>query len=110
MRYVIVLGLSLMALVGCDQSRNDNLFRYGDAYYAPRINVSGDDRRQFSVSVIGFEQGLDGAREAARYEATKHCINYLGSSQAAWSVGPDSPREELQIVSGALQFAGRCDP
>lgn len=110
MRNFIFFGFALATLAGCDPSRNDNLFRYENAYYAPKISVDRNDRSTFTVSVRGFEQGLDGAREAARYEATKHCINYLGSSDAAWSIGPDSDREQLQIVSGALIFSGKCDP
>ncbi|MDG1456873.1 MAG: hypothetical protein P8Q92_03050 [Pseudoprimorskyibacter sp.] len=110
MRSFMVVGLVLATLAGCDQSRNDNLFRYENAYYAPKISVDRGDRSTFTVSVRGFEQGLDGAREAARYEATKHCINYLGSSDAMWTVGPDSDREQLKIVSGALVFSGKCDP
>lgn len=100
--------LAVLLLAGCEAYRDDKLFRHDGLYYAPRLSSTNSDPAAFSVRVTGFEQGLEGAREAARYEATKHCINYIGSSDAIWQVGPDSPKEELIIEDRALVFAGRC--
>ncbi|MGB1209644.1 MAG: hypothetical protein ACPG7W_10685, partial [Paracoccaceae bacterium] len=77
-------------------------------FYNPSLGFDRADRAAFSVRVPRFEQGLEGAREAARYEATKHCINYIGSSEVIWDISPDAPKDALRIVDGALVFAGRC--
>ena len=61
------------------------------------------------VRVQDAAKSLTGAREAGRYEATKHCIEYFGNSAAVWTVGPDSPDEALVFDGGALVLTGRCE-
>lgn len=63
----------------------------------------------FAVRVAEAGKSLTGAREAGRFEATKHCITYFGTSSAIWQVGPDSPDSALVVDGGSLVLTGRCD-
>ncbi|SDW19948.1 hypothetical protein SAMN05444358_101196 [Ruegeria halocynthiae] len=63
---------------------------------------------EFTVTVNGVSQSLDGAREAGRYEGTKFCIENFGSSRIAWKVGPDTEPQKLRIENDKLNFAGSC--
>jgi hypothetical protein len=75
-------------------------------YFPARLSRDRDDRAAFSVVVSRAGQGLNGAREAGRYEATKYCIDQYGNSDAVWSVGPDSAG--LAVRDDQLTLAGRC--
>ncbi|KIC42088.1 hypothetical protein RA27_01390 [Ruegeria sp. ANG-R] len=63
---------------------------------------------EFTVTVNGVSQSLDGAREAGRYEGIKFCIDNFGSSRIAWKVGPDTEPQKLRIENDKLNFAGTC--
>ena len=51
---------------------------------------------------------INNALEAGRFEANKYCIRGYGSSDIAWTAGPDRAVEEIQIVDDTLTLAGRC--
>lgn len=108
MRAVAILAL--VALTACGQSDDAILFD-GQAFRARAATV-GEDSANFAVSVSPVSASLFGAREAARYEATKYCIANWGSSRISWVVGPDAdPRRlALQAQGDTLTLAGRCTP
>ncbi|WP_026756121.1 hypothetical protein [Sediminimonas qiaohouensis] len=77
--------------------------------YSASLSADRDDPAAFTVSVANAGGArLAGAREAGRYEATKHCIEITGNSRVVWSTGPDAPAEALTLSDGALLLAGRC--
>tara|TARA_R110002049_G_scaffold23545_2_gene83280 strand:+ start:93392 stop:93718 length:327 start_codon:yes stop_codon:yes gene_type:complete len=106
MKYAISILLAAGLLVGCG-NKSDRI-AFDGKYF--RVKVSKVDRQLdvFQVTVKDAAQSIDGARAAARYEATKYCVGTYGSSDIVWSVGPDTPPEQLRLVDGALTFHGTC--
>lgn len=102
----------LLGLPACGASLGDTLkpassrVLFEGNYFPARLSRDRDDRAAFSVVVSRAGQGLDGAREAGRYEATKYCIDQYGNSAAIWTVGPDS--DGLTVGDDQLVLAGRC--
>ncbi len=81
---------------------------FGGNSYRATLNEDRGDPASFTVSVADAGGArLSGAREAGRYEATKHCIEIAGNSRVDWTVGPDAPAEAL-LSGGTLLLAGRC--
>lgn len=112
MRGMITLMLATLVLAGCGASLRDTLrpsasrALFDGQYYPARIARDREDRAAFAVAVSRVSQGIDGAREAGRYEATKYCLEQYGNSDAIWTVGPDS--ETLTVRDDQLDLAGRC--
>jgi len=109
-----LLGLcfgALLATAGCAK-REDKLIPFDGYLYKAKARPVDKkvSRADFTATVWEVSQSLEGARQAGRYEGTKYCIAQYGSSRVKWSVGPDTPPENLRIVDDTLTFAGRCDP
>jgi len=109
-----LFGLCVGALLlsaGCER-REDKLEPFDGFYY--KAKASTVDKKislaDFTTTVWGVSQSLEGARLAGGYEGTKYCIAQYGTSKIKWSVGPDTAVESLRIVDDTLNFAGRCDP
>ncbi|OAN72980.1 hypothetical protein A8B83_07225 [Rhodobacteraceae bacterium EhC02] len=111
---LLALGAAV-ALTGCSTvsgisdrltGRNKQLFD-GQVF---RASVAFDKAApaDFVVRVQQPGKSLAGAREAGRFEATKHCITYFGNSTTIWQVGPDSPDAALVFDDDALVLTGRC--
>jgi hypothetical protein len=77
-------------------------------YYRADLKRLKDDRASFTVTVREVSQGLSGAKEAGRFEATKYCISQYGNSAVNWQVGPDTADGQLTITDNTLTFAGTC--
>jgi hypothetical protein len=107
----LLLG-ALMLVAGCSNGFSNlirpakNRVMFEGLYYPARISAERGDRAAFTVTVNRADQGIDGAREAGRYEATKYCIKQYGRSDTEWSVGPDT--EGLAISNDQLVLVGRC--
>jgi hypothetical protein len=106
MRPIILLLVSAIALGACAK-RSERVYFNGN-YYPAKVGHVGADRKAFVVTVRGAGQGLDGAREAGRYEGTRYCIDDYGTSDIEWSQGPDAPAGQLRIENGDLILRGRC--
>ncbi len=108
---MVALTLTLV-LPGCGTSLSNalkpsaNRTLFDGNYYPARLSTDKANRAAFSVTVSRAAQGIDGAREAGRYEATRYCIEQYGDSDAIWTVGPDT--EGLTIRDDQLTLAGRC--
>ena len=111
-----LLGISAMAVLASCGS----LGAIGGVFTGDRATFDGQrfraslkadraDPAPFRIEVRQAGKSLAGAREAGRYEATKHCIHYYGNSAALWQVGPDSPDAELVFEGDTLVLTGRCD-
>ncbi|MFP4273940.1 MAG: hypothetical protein ACLFRU_02860 [Paracoccaceae bacterium] len=107
MRLVLILVLALPALSACGRGGDDQVTFDGNIYRAELARIEGD-RREFAIDVRPASLGLEGAREAGRYEATKYCIRNFGSSAATWTIGPDSPEEALVVEDDRLRLRGAC--
>ena len=110
----VVLGISaVMVLASCGSGIRGTLWGDRTTFDGHRFRASlkadRADPAPFRVEVRQAGKSLEGAREAGRYEATKHCIHYYGNSAALWQVGPDSPDAELVFEGDTLVLTGRCD-
>ena len=114
---VLVAALALGAVTGCSAVRDrvaaiggSDDVRFDGNRYRARLDAPRDDRRGFTVTVADAAGArLQGAREAGRFEATKHCIAQTGSSRVAWGAGgPDAAAEALTFDGGTLVMTGRC--
>ena len=106
---------ALVALTGCGVVSNvtDTLTGSGrQAFDGQFFRASVDFDRaapaDFVVRVQQAGRSLEGAREAGRFEATKHCVTYFGNSETVWAVGPDSPDSALVLDGDTLVLSGRC--
>ena len=106
---VAALALAL-SLAGCN-SNDVNRTAFDGVYFKAKSKRISDDYKQFIVSVHKASLSLDGAREAAEYEGTKYCLsNFLGTSRIKWTVGPETPPEQLVLTDDILTYQGECNP
>lgn len=103
----LVLLVTAAAILGGCQSREDRI-AFDGKYFRTKLSKVDGQRDVFTVVVKNAAQSINGAREAARYEATVYCVNTYGSSDITWVVGPDSPAENLRLVDDGLVFSGSC--
>jgi hypothetical protein len=103
------------ALAGCgmisnatDRLTGSNRQAFDGQFFRTSVAFDRTAPADFVVRVQQAGQSLAGAREAGRYEATKHCIDYFGNSAAVWQVGPDSPDAVLVFDGDTLVLTGRC--
>lgn len=98
--------ISVVVLSAC-QPQAKRVYFNGN-YYPSKARADKQDRKNFEVSVRRADQGLDGAREAGRYEGTQYCLKNFGTSDIAWSIGPESEDEVLVLSGGSLILRGAC--
>lgn len=106
MRLILILA-AVVAVAGCSQRDKDIAF--DGHYYRSSAKKVGDDRSVFQVEVRQVSQSLDGAREAGRYAATKYCIENFGTSNIAWTSGPDPEKGALSVSNDRLILQGKCN-
>ncbi|WP_232796480.1 hypothetical protein [Roseovarius salinarum] len=103
--------IALPALLGgCGNMTefSDRMYFDGN-YYPAKVKHDRENRRIFTLTVRRIGQGIEGAREAARYEGTRYCVDEYGTSEIAWVVAPDAPLEELPISDGKMVLQGKCE-
>lgn len=105
-RSAIICGAALLTLAGCEDPKKAILF--DGMRYSGRLQADSENKRNFTATVAPVSQGLEGAREAARYEGTTYCVRKYGSSDIAWSLGPDAEATGLSVVDDQLTVQGRC--
>lgn len=99
-----------LALAGC-ASEEDNRVAFDEFYFKAKSKKISDDFSRFIVTVPKVSNSLDGARAAAEYEGTIYCLsNFFGTSRVKWTVGPDTPPEQLVIQNDTLTYQGECNP
>lgn len=97
-----------LVLSACQQDEYRQSF--DGVYFRTKTKSVNDNRLQFAATVQKAAQSLEGAREAAAYDATKYCIANYGTSRILWAVGPDAPADQLRLVDGDLTLTGECNP
>ena len=90
-------------MVNCFQEFNFSFTSKTQFFKFPSGNQESTFRRADSLII-----GIDGAIQAAEYQAVKHCIHLYGTSDIDWEVGPDTPKDQLSITSDSLTLSGRC--
>lgn len=104
-RAMTVLVLTA-ALAACG-SNDDRIPFDGQIFNAKAKKVEGQFDT-FTVTVKGVSKSLDGARQAGEYEGVRYCVNTYGNSDIAWTVGPETPAEQLRIENDTLVYSGVC--
>ncbi len=106
MKQIVLLCVTASLLAGCT-SRDDRI-AFDGKFFRTKLSKVDGRRDVFTLTVRNASQSINGAREAARYEATVYCVNTYGSSDITWVVGPDTPAENLRLVGDSLTFQGSC--
>ena len=105
--------LSLVASVsGCGWlgiGRSSDVTFDGQYYRGNAKAAERSDKQYFLATVGPVSSSLAGAREAAQYEAIKHCIKYFGTSNIAWEVGPDTPDSAIMVNGDEITYMGTCE-
>ncbi len=101
---LILLALSLAA---CGERRADRVLFDGE-YFRSKVSAPRSAKQQFEVVVPGISRSFEGARDAGRFAATRHCINEYGTSDILWQQGPDDDPETFEIDKDRLTFRGTC--
>ncbi|WP_425049900.1 hypothetical protein [Psychromarinibacter sp. S121] len=118
----LVIGSVLVALAGCGVARNvggavgigsasprgANRLEVNGVTYRSKLDISGDARRDLTITVRPFRANPETALEAGRYRATVYCLRKFGSSETAWTVGPDTPIDQLPITDDSVTLRGTC--
>lgn len=100
-----------LALASCSSlggGGQNQIVHDGIQFHGKSKAIKGD-RRSFVATARPATRSIEGAIEAARYEGVKYCVGYLGSSDIAWQVGPDTPRDQLTVQDDTLTFRGTCE-
>jgi hypothetical protein len=78
--------------------------------FIPDVDRPKDDRASFTAAVKPVSGSFEGARAAAFYHGTRYCVQNYGTSHIKWTIGPDTPAEQLRIEKDSLAYQGRCYP
>jgi hypothetical protein len=105
--FLIILLAGATALSACGGNKNQRI-AFDGKYFRTKVAKVDGQRDEFTVTVRDVAQSPDGARAAARHEATAYCVGNYGSSAIDWTVGPDTPGQQLRIVDNTLTFRGTC--
>ncbi|SLN42649.1 hypothetical protein ROJ8625_02089 [Roseivivax jejudonensis] len=98
---------ALLTLTACAET--SKRIRFDGEFYRARATAPRSDRHNFVVSAGPIQRGFEGARQAAFYEGTLHCITHFGSSEIVWAVHPTEDDPSLLTRDGnRIATRGRC--
>jgi hypothetical protein len=113
----LAMGLGLLAGLGaCGTLGNlgfignigDPGARGAGLPYDARLST-GETREDFTILVRAPGATLEQARESARFEATRHCIERTGMSDVAWALDPATGDWAVaRSDAGEPIVTGRC--
>lgn len=107
---LVLMAATLTVPVACGRD-NPNLVPFDGVVFKSKTKPVDKkvSRADFTSTIYKVSQSLDGAREAARYQGTIYCVTNYGTSDIAWTVGPDTEAGRLSVVDNNITFRGRCD-
>ncbi|ASP21742.1 hypothetical protein ANTHELSMS3_03090 [Antarctobacter heliothermus] len=108
-RVICILAVAA-TLGGCERAgmfkRNAPVFdgeRFRTTAKSERKN-----RQDFVINVSGVSKSMKGAIAAGEYKAVQHCIEFFGTSEIDWIVGPDTDPQALVVTGDNITFRGTC--
>lgn len=109
MRGAVLSLVCLSLLAGCGSMAKKQRIAFDGHYFKPKITHLKDDPRMFDVTVPGARQSREGAEDAGRYEATRHCVTNYGNSKLEWLVVEETEARDAKLDSDVLILRGRCE-
>lgn len=106
MKLMIPFVAAALLLTGCEN--NDDRIAFDGQFFRTKVSKVDKQLDVFTVNIRDVSRSLDGARQAGHHAGVEWCVENFGSSDIEWSVGPDTPPEQLQIVDDRLNFSGVC--
>lgn len=106
MRSNLMLLPMLFVLAGC--GIGGERIAFGGEFYRANASAPAKDRANFTATAGPVGQGIDGAAAAARHEATRHCIRYLGTSVIDYAVPAGTPASSLPRDGDRVVLRGTC--
>ncbi|TMM54944.1 hypothetical protein [Sulfitobacter sabulilitoris] len=106
MKMILMAALAALTVTGCT-SRDDRI-AFDGQYYRTKLTKVDGQRHVFQVTARPVSASLQGAREAARYEAVSYCVTEYGSSDIAWVISPDAEASRLVVRDDTLTLQGAC--
>ena len=107
MTKTMLFGTLLVALAACGRGEEQLQFD-GQVYRTDARAEERSNRQVFTATARPVSSSLEGAVLAAEHEGIKHCIQYYGTSDIDWQVGPDTAPEALPIDDDTLVLSGTC--
>lgn len=107
---LVLLGLSVSGCsnFGLFAQKSDPTFdgyRFGGK---AKAQTEKTERQHFVATVKPVSKSFDGAREAAEHKGIRHCIEYFGTSDIDWEVGPNTDPSALVVDNDSLTYMGTC--
>lgn len=107
MKAAWIIGALVLTLAGCGP-RAMQTITYEGTVFAGNLRPDRDDRAAFVATGGPAAVSLEGAKQAAEFQVVRHCIDYLGTSDVAWTNGPDVEDTALLIQDNEVVLTGRC--
>ena len=102
----LLLTLSAIALLAACGGRERVAF--DGNFYRASAKAPRADRANFTASAGPISRGLNGAVQAARHEAIRHCIKFYGTSDILYAVPEGAPLESVPRNGDRVVLSGRC--
>ena len=106
MKTILSLIVLTALVAGCGNNKKN--IPFDGEFFRTKVSKVDGQRDVFTVSVRDVSRSIDGAIEAGRHAGNAYCVETYGSSKIDWSVGPDTPAEELVIEDDTIVFQGVC--
>ena len=104
--------ITIVCLLGCG-SINSSLksFKVKPTEPLPyKTSLSSQkNAEEFVVLVKNKGEGIKEVRESVRFEATKYCLLYFGTSDINWKISQITQDWAFDSNSGKLIFSGQCE-
>jgi hypothetical protein len=101
-----IYGLAVMAVLAACGGPEPVLF--DGIKFSAKASATGDDPRDFAVTVRDGAGRASPAAQAARYEATQYCLARFAGSDVIWADGVLENPDTLIAADGTLVRQGRC--
>ncbi|MBA86394.1 hypothetical protein ACSSNL_09610 [Thalassobius sp. S69A] len=108
MRVLVLSVVCAGLLAGCGNTSNKQRIAFDGYYFKTSIQHLKDDPRMFDVTVHDAAQSREGAEDAGRYEATRHCVVNYGNSKLEWLVVRETDDRDVVLDDDTLLLRGRC--
>lgn len=102
----LLIGAALL-ISACGERRAERVL-FDGIYFRSKVSAPRAAKQNFEIVVPDISRSFEGALDAGRFAATRHCVNTYGTSDILWAQGPDDAPETLQIERDRLTLRGTC--